>query len=141
MATLAFKPVFPVRTRSSRPKGGHRKQPVSAMQSGPWRTVSITTGAVALTFFCILAPMIGDPSGRLFALDATSTLPKEAAVTRDALAFEFTPTLLGPAIAGEMLCLAEEDAAIEEDLAVVTMPELEVNAVPPIDVPEATPPG
>jgi hypothetical protein len=106
--------------------------------------VSITTGAVALTFFCVLAPVIDDPAGRLFALDTTSTMPAEEMTPRDAwaaLAFEFTPTMLGPAIAAEMLTLAEEDFATEGDWAVVTMPELQVSAMPPIGAPEATPPG
>ncbi|HMI89254.1 MAG TPA: hypothetical protein VK550_34485 [Polyangiaceae bacterium] len=106
--------------------------------------MSITTGAVALTFFCVLAPVIDDPAGRLFALDTTSTMPAEEMTPRDAwaaLAFEFTPTMLGPAIAAEMLTLAEEDFATERDWAVVTMPELQVSAMPPIGAPEATPPG
>jgi hypothetical protein len=144
MPTLAIKPVFPVRTRSSRPKRDQRKQHVRALRSGTWRAVSMTTGAVALTFFCVLAPMLDDPAGRLFALDTTSTIPAQEATPRDAwtaLAFEFTPTMLGPAIAAEMLTLEDEDSATEEDWAVVTMPELDVSAVPPVGAPEATPPG
>ena len=143
MATLALKPVFPVRTRSSRPKRDHLKHS-RALRSGTWRAVSMTTGTVALTFFCVLAPMIDDPAGRLFALDTTSTIPAEevtAGDARAALAFEFTPTMQGPAIAAEMLTLEEEDSATEEDWAVVTMPELDVSAAPPMDAPEATRPA
>ena len=143
MATLALKPVFPVRTRSSRPKRDHRKH-ARALRSGTWRAVSMTTGTVALTFFCVLAPMIDDPAGRLFALDTTSAIPAQDVTGGDtwaALAFEFTPTMLGPAIAAEMLTLEEQDSATEEDWAVVTMPELDVSAVPPMGAPEATPPG
>jgi len=144
MPTLAIKPIFPVRTRSSRPKRDHRKQHVRALRSGAWRTVSITTGAVALTFFCVLAPLLDDPAGRLFALDTTSTIATPEATPHDvraAVAFEFTPTMLGPAILAEMLTFEEEDSATDEDWAVVTMPELDVNAMPPLDAPEATPPG
>ena len=144
MATFALKSVFPVRTRSSRPKRDHRQQRAAALRSGAWRTVSITTGTVALTFFCVLAPLIDDPAGRLFALDTTSTVPAPEVTPRDAwaaLAFEFTPTMLGPAIAAEMLTSEEEDSATEEDWAVVTMPELDISAVPPAAAPEATPPG
>jgi hypothetical protein len=144
MATLALKPVFPVRTRSSRPKRDPRQQHRPALQSAPWRTASITAGAVALTFFCVLAPMIDDPTGRLFALESTSTLPAQDVSPRAAwaaLAFEFTPTMLGPAIAAEMLTLAEEESTTDEDWDVMTMPELEVRAVAPIDAPETAPPG
>jgi hypothetical protein len=144
MPTLAIKPVFPIRTRSSRPKRDHRKQHARALRSGAWRTVSITTGAVALTFFSVLAPLLDDPVGRLFALDTTSNIAIPEATPHDAWAgvtFEFTPTTLGPAIAAEMLTFEDQESATDEDWAVVTMPELDVSAMPPLDAREATPPG
>jgi hypothetical protein len=144
MATLALKPIFRLRTRSSRPQRDPRQPHVPALQSAPWRTVSVATGAFALTFFCVLAPMIDDPAGRLFALDSTSTIPAHEPTPSQAwgaLAFELTPTMLGPTIADEMLTLEEEDSATGEDWGVVTMPELDISAVPPIGAPEATPPG
>jgi hypothetical protein len=140
MATLVLKPVFPVRTRSSRPPRKPRHSSTHPLRSRPWRTVAVATGAAALSFFCVLAPLMGDPADRLFALEATSNIPTEEIALRgtwDALAFELTPTMLGPAIPAEMLTFAEE---LEEDEG-VTMPELEVTAVPPMSAPEATPPG
>lgn len=141
MATLVLKPVFPVRTRSSRPPRKPRRPTTQPLRSRPWRTVAIATGSAALAVFCVLAPLVGDPSGHLFALDATSTIPGEETSLRaswDALAFEFTPTMLGPAITAEMLTLAEE---LEEDWTDLMMPVLEVTAEPPTTEPEATPPG
>jgi len=113
------------------------------MQVGPWRTVSITVGAVALTLFCVAAPIIDNPAERLLALETTSTIPAAETSRYDswkAHAFEFTPTTLGPAISEEMLALAEEDAT-DDDWSIVTMPELEVRALPPIEAASDTPPG
>jgi hypothetical protein len=138
MATLALKPAFPVRTRSSDSKRPRRKKGArDVLQTGPWHTVAITAGAIALAFFCVSAPMIGDPVGRLFALDTMPTIPSEEAGRSEAWsaqAFEFTPTMLGPAITEDMLALAEED------WWVLMMPELEVHALPPLDAVD-TPPG
>jgi len=143
MATLALKPAFPIPTRSSRPKREHRKQHARAMQAGPWRTMSVTAGAVALTLFCVAAPIIDDPAERLLALESTSTIPTLEANLYDVWAhvFEFTPTTLGPAINAEMLAMVEGDGSIDDDWSIVTMPELEVRALPPTEVPSDTPPG
>jgi len=134
MATLALGPAFRTRTRSgSKRHRRQREQPT--LQPRRWRTIAVTAGTIVLTSFFILAPMIGDPSARLFALDATPTIPAEEP-GRDvwtARTFEFTPTTLGPAIDADLLTLAEEDGwAEEEDGSVVTMPEFEVRAAPPI---------
>jgi hypothetical protein len=105
--------------------------------------MSATTGAIALAFFCVAAPVVGDPAGRLFALDRVSTMPTQELSFRDAwaaLAFELTPNMLGPAITAEALMVAEADAAFDEDMAVV-MPVLEVHALPPIGAPEAASSG
>ena len=139
MATLALKPAFPIRHKSSGSKRDHRPHRLrDALHSRPWQTAAITAGAMALSFFSVLAPMIDDPVGRLNTLEATPTIPMEEAIRRDtrsAQAFEFTPTMLGPAITEEMLILAEADAWI-------VMPELEVHALPPIEEVEGpTPPG
>jgi len=143
MATLALKPAFPIRTRPSGSKHDHRKRRVrDASPSRPWGTLAVTAGALLLSFFSVAAPMIGDPAGRLFALEGTSTIPPDEATNRDtwwARAFEFTPTMLGPAIPAEMLALAEADA--DDDLSVITMPPLEVHALPPAEAVEAAPPG
>jgi hypothetical protein len=144
MTTLVLKPIFPIRTRSSRTRRVTRQQRLRAIRSERWRAISITTGAVALTFFCVAAPIIDDPTGRLLALETTSTIPTSDVAGSDAWsgqAFEFTPTTLGPAIAAEMLAWADEDASAEEDGSIVTMPELEVRALPPAGDTEATPPG
>jgi len=144
MATLALKPLFPIRTGSSRPKRVSRRQRLHAMRSPPWRTMTITTATIAIGFFCVAAPMIGDPAGRLFALETTSTLPLTDATGSEGWAtkaFEFTPTTLGPAIAAEMLAWADEEVSGEEDWVIVTMPALEVRAWPPAEAKEATPPG
>ena len=129
MATLALRPTFPVRPRSGS-KRDHRKNGARVAKRTPWRMIAITAGAIALTFFSVSAPMIGDPSSRLFALDAapaisTGTPFGEAWPAR---AFEFTPALLGPAITAEMLTMAEDDRP-----AVLLMPALEVRALPPVD--------
>jgi hypothetical protein len=141
MATLALKPALPIRPRSSGSKRDHRPHRLrDALHSKPWQTAAITAGAMALTFFSVLAPIIDDPVGRLYTLDTTPTIPTEDAIRRDTRsmqalqAFEFTPTMLGPAITEEMLILAEADAW-------VVMPELEVHALPPIEVEGPTPPG
>jgi hypothetical protein len=132
MSTLALKPGFHFRPKSFHPKRDHRKDRGNAWHSAPWRTISVTSGAIALAFFCVGAPIVGDPAGRLFALDQVSTIPALEWTGREAwgaLAFEFTPTMLGPAINAEML--AEEDLVIDEAGSVLTMPELEVHALPP----------
>jgi hypothetical protein len=128
MATLALRPTLPVRSRSS-PKRDQRQHRVREAHSTAWRTAAITAGAIALAFFSVSAPMIGDPSGRLFALDASPSIATGAAFGGDAWparAFEFTPALLGPAIDADMLTLADEDA-------VLMMPALEVRALPPAE--------
>jgi hypothetical protein len=142
MSTLALKPAFHFRPKSFHPKRDPRKGRGNAWHSAPWRTISVTTGATALAFFCVAAPIIGDPAGRLFALDQMSTIPALEQTGREALAalaFEFTPTMLGPAITAEML--AEEDFAIDEAGSVLTMPELEVHALPPSGEIEIVSPG
>jgi hypothetical protein len=106
--------------------------------------MTITTAAIAIGLFCVAAPMVGDPAGRLFALETTSTLPITDLTGSDGWrtkAFEFTPTTLGPAIAAEMLAWADEEAAGEEDWFLMTMPAQEVRAWPPAEATEATPPG
>jgi len=130
MATLALRPTFPVRPRSGS-KRDHRKNSVRVTKRTPWRTIAITAGAIALTFFSVSAPMVGDPSSHLFALDAAPAISTGTAFGSDAWparAFEFTPALLGPAITAEMLTMAEDDRP-----AVVLMPALEVRALPPVD--------
>jgi hypothetical protein len=145
MATLALKPVLPIRSRpfsSKRDQHKHRVRDV--WQSGSWQTVCVTAGAIALTFLSVSAPMIDDPAARLFALDTTAAIPMEESFVRDAwsaLAFELTPTMLGPAITADMLALAEEDAWPEDNLSVMTMPELEVHALPVPETGGPTPPG
>jgi hypothetical protein len=127
MATLALRPTFPVRPRSGskRDHGNHRMRDA---QRTAWGTLAATAGAIALAFFSVSAPLIGDPSGRLFALDATPTIATTFGGDTWAIrAFEFTPALLGPAITADMLMLAEED------WSVLLMPELEVHAMPPND--------
>lgn len=104
----------------------------------------MTGGVIALTFFAVLAPMMDDPTGRLLALDASSPVSTEEAFHRDASsaqAFELTPTMLGPSITDDMLILAEQDGALDEDWSVMTMPELEVRALPPIAPGGSAPPG
>ncbi len=129
MATLALKPAFPIRTRSSRSKHDHRKRHgKNVWQSKPWRTVSVTAGAMAVAFFSVLAPMIDDPAGRSFALETAPTIPYVHV-------FEFTPTMLGPVIAADAVILAEDDSAV------MTMPELDVRAAPPSEADEPAPPG
>jgi hypothetical protein len=124
MATLALRPAYPVR-----PQSGSKRERKHRGRDAPrtlWRTIGVTAGAIALTFFSVSAPMIGDPSGRLFALDASPTI-SIAAAFGDAWpgqVFEFTPALLGPAITAEMLTLADEDP-------ILIMPEFVVHAVPP----------
>ena len=127
MATLALRPTFPVRPRSGS-KRDHKKHRGRDAQRTAWGTLAATAGAIALAFFSVSAPLIGDPSGRLFALDATLTTPAGAAFGGDTWAiraFEFTPALLGPAITADTLMLAEEDGSV------LIMPELEVHAMPP----------
>jgi hypothetical protein len=126
MATLALRPTFPARPRSGS-KRDHRKHRVRDAQRTPWSALAATAGAIALAFFSVSAPLLGDPTGRLFALDATPTISGGAAFGGDTWAiraFEFTPTLLGPAIPADMLLA-------EEDWSVLIMPELEVHAMPP----------
>ncbi len=139
MATLALKPAFPIRTRRSGSKRDHRQQRVqNVWHSSPWRTVFVTAGAIAVTFFSVLTPMIDDPAGRLFALETVPTIPMADAIGHDgwyAHIFEFTPTMLGPAIAADAVMVAEDDAWI------VTMPALDVRAAPPSAADEPAPPG
>jgi hypothetical protein len=138
MATLALRPAFPTPTQSGWKRGPRKQRGRDVLHPRPWRTMAITAGTVALTAFVVVAPMIGDPAGRLFALDATPTIPTWEAIRGDgssARTFEFTPTMLGPEITADMFTLTEED------VWVVTMPELEVRAVPPIDGRESSPPG
>jgi len=146
MATLALKPTFSIRPKSFHPKRDpHNKGRGRDLHVAAWRTMSVTSGAIALAFFCVTAPIVGDPAARLFALDQVSTLPSHELSFRDAwsaLAFELTPNMLGPAITAEALMVAEEEAApaIDEDWAIV-MPVLEVHALPPIGAPEAASSG
>jgi len=127
MATLALRPIFPVRPQSGS-KRDQRKHRVRDAQRTPWQTIAATAGAIALAFFAVSAPMFGDPSGRLFALDAAPTIPSAAAFGDmwAVRAFEFTPALLGPAITAEMLTLADEEGSV------LLMPALEVRALPPV---------
>jgi hypothetical protein len=129
MATLALGPTFPVRPQSGS-KRDHRKHRVRGAQRTPWRTIAITAGAISIGFFSVSAPLIGDPSGRLFALDAAPVIRSVASFGGDAWpvrAFEFTPTLLGPAITNDLLSLADNDWPV-----LVMMPMLEIRALPPI---------
>ena len=145
MSTLALKPGFHFRPKSFHPKRDHRAAR-NAWHSAPWRAISAATGATALAFFCVVAPIIGDPASRLFALDQMSTIPGLDRPSREwaARAFEYTPMMLGPAITAEVLALveaytamdreAEAEAAAEiEAGAILRMPVLEVHALPPSD--------
>jgi hypothetical protein len=123
MATLALRPVFPVRPRSaSKQKSSERLGPRAHDRS--WRIVG-TAAATALALFSISMPMMGDPTTRLYALDATPTVPTsvqaEHAWSQD---FELAPAMLGPAIDTDAI------TSINEDASVITMPELHVTATP-----------
>jgi hypothetical protein len=101
--------------------------------------IAITAGAISIAFFSVLAPLIGDPSGRLFALDAAPVIPSGASFGGDpwpVRAFEFTPSLLGPAITNDLLSLADSDSPV-----LVMMPVLEIRALPPVDDDETSPRG
>jgi hypothetical protein len=138
MATLALGPTLPVRPRSGS-KRDHHKHRVRGAQRTPWRTIAITAGAISIAFFSVSAPLIGDPSGRLFALDATPVVPSGASFVGDAWpvrAFEFAPTLLGPAITDDLLSLADSDWPV-----LVMMPVFEIRALPPVDDDETSPRG
>jgi hypothetical protein len=143
MATLALRPAYPVRPQSGSKRDPHqpRARRSSRMR---WRTIAIAVGALTLGAFSVLAPLIGDPSGRLLALDATPTISAHSAWGGEAWParpFEFTPALLGPTIAADMLSLIEEETLAEEDWPVMTMPALEVRALPPIAAEQRSPQG
>jgi hypothetical protein len=136
MATLALKPIFPIRHGSSRPKRDHDSPGQVDSRTKFWHAVLTTVGACALTSFSVLAPMFGNTGERLLALDTTIAASFDAAY-RDlstAVAFEFTPITLGPAITAESLAILDEDAEV------LTMPEIEIHARPPVEI-EVAPPG
>jgi hypothetical protein len=129
MATLALRPTLPVRPQSGPKRDPHKHRARDAPRT-PWRMIAITAGAIAIGFFSVSAPLIGDPSGRLFALDAAPVIRSGISFSDSwpVRAFEFTPTLLGPAITNDLLSLADDDWP-----AVVMMPVLEIRALPPVD--------
>src|SRR5690242_11922864 len=97
MATLALRPVLPVRPRSAS-KREPRERLGPRFHDRSWRIAGIAA-AIALALFSVSAPMMGDPAGRLYALDATPTVFNGAHAnhtwSRD---FELTPAMMGPAI-------------------------------------------
>jgi len=131
MTTLALKPAFPMRSKSSGSQRDDRIQPArKTLHRKAWQAVALTVGATALAFFSVSAPMIGNPARRLFALDATPTIATEDAIHDSSQqALELTPTMLGPAITDDLFSLAEVTPVV--DLFVLWMPELEIRAVPP----------
>jgi hypothetical protein len=123
MATMAIRPVFPLHPRSSGSKHSSTHRTRNPARRRLWQTLFIAAGATALSVFSIVAPILDDPRGHLAALDVSSlVLPLQLLGPESA--FEFTPTMLGPAISGELLATLD----IEEWLE---MPELEVHALPP----------
>jgi hypothetical protein len=69
--------------------------------------------------------MMGDKAGRLYALEGTPTASTDASTAHPwGAEFELTPAMMGPAIDVDAM------TSIEEDAAVVTMPELHVTALP-----------
>ena len=138
MATFALRPTFQLRPQSGS-KRRDRGQVITAPHVRPsrWRVIAATIGSIAATFFVVFAPMIGNPAGRLYALEATPTIDTADSSDDDFAtnrAFEFTPTMLGPAITEEMLDVTEDAAATEadDDESVVRMPQLDVGAAPPV---------
>jgi hypothetical protein len=121
MSTLTLRPAFSMH-RASGSRRGVREQDVrQAMLPRPERTIAVTIGAIAVALFSILAPMAGDPTERLSALEATSTIPTDETIAYER-PFEMPPTAMGPAITWEALLLAEEGA--------LQMPPLEVRVTP-----------
>ena len=124
MSTLTLRHIFPMQARSGSTRDGREESVREAMKPRRERIIALTGGAIAVTLFSVLAPMVGAPAERLFALDRAPRIP-----TVDAIAverpFELMPTMMGPAISSEALMLAGEDATY--------MPRLEVRATPPVD--------
>ena len=126
MGTLALRPALPVRPRSASKHGlrGLREHLSRREHERSWRIVGTAT-AIAVALFSVSVPMLGDPTGRLNALDASPTVSISPnaphAWFRD---FELTPAIMGPAF--------EIDAitSIEEDASAIVMPELPVTAIP-----------
>jgi hypothetical protein len=81
----------------------------------------VTAGALVLSIFSIVAPILDDPRGHLAALEMT---PLAFVSSLSERAFEFTPTTLGPVISSEVLAILDIDEWLE-------MPELAVHAAPP----------
>ncbi|MET0591134.1 MAG: hypothetical protein ABW133_00440, partial [Polyangiaceae bacterium] len=130
MATLALRPVLPLHPRSSGTKrpAHHARNP---SRRRVWQTAVIVAGAIGLSAFSIVAPILDDPSDHLAALDMTPTIALVPTIRTSDDAFELTPTMLGPAISEEALAFL----GIEEWLE---MPELQVHALPPDALIEAT---
>jgi hypothetical protein len=75
--------------------------------------------------------MMGDKAGRLYALEGAPTASADAnAVHPWGAEFELTPAMMGPAIDVDAM------TSIDEDAAVVTMPELNVTALPIVSTTE-----
>jgi hypothetical protein len=121
MATLALKPAFLLRPRASGTErgSGHRARNPSKRRA--WQTALLTTSAMALSIFTVVAPILDDPRGHLAALEMT---PMALVSSLSERAFEFTPMTFGPVITSEVLAIID----IEEWLE---MPELAVHATPP----------
>ena len=137
MGTLALRPAFPVRPRSASKHGLRGLRELLGLRSHErsWRIVG-TASAIAVALFSVSVPMLGDPTGRLNALDATPTVSIRPHAThawfRD---FELTPAMMGPAF--------EVDAitSIEEDASAIVMPELHVTAIPIVSAQGGPSPG
>jgi hypothetical protein len=123
MSTLTIKSPFSMHGTSGS-KRDARKKVASAMQPRRGRTIALTVGAVAVTLFSVLAPLAYNPSDRLFALEATSTIPVDETLSAERL-FDLGPTTMGPAITSEVLMRLDEEA--------LHLPALEVRATPPED--------
>ena len=123
MSTLTLKPAFSMH-RASGPRRDAREKGVPAMQPSRQRTIAVTVGAVFVALFSVLAPLAYNPSERLFALEATSTIPSDEAISWER-PFDLPPSAMGPAITSEVLMRLEEEA--------LHMPPLEVRVTPPHD--------
>jgi hypothetical protein len=121
MSTLTLKPAFSKHGKSGSRRDSREQHVRAAMQPRRERTLALTAGTIAIALFSVLAPMAGNPTERLFALDAMPTIPTDDAIAEERK-FELRPTLMGPAITSEALILAEEEP--------LHMPALEVRVTP-----------
>jgi len=117
MSTLTLKPTFPMHSASGSSSRSVRAQEVrEAMQPRRERTLALTAGVIAIALFSIFAPSAGDPTERLFALDAMPTIATDEVPWERP--FALPPTAMGPAITSEALMRVEDGA--------LHMPPLEV---------------